>query len=167
MHQFQNLPQFDNETVNAVNDIKTTVTERNLEIFNIHNLNFINSSEKQNKGDREEGPALVYVSNDDFFDSIKKNSLYTIYYSNFIKRLEIQTSSIKSNVRNHFYRPELFDLLKAKLHLMPLWTAILLRQGQDNLKARNLLGSDASFLEITRLTILKKTIFLLCLLHYF
>ena len=118
MHQFQNLPQFDNETVNAVNDIKTTVTERNLEIFNIHNLNFINSSEKQNKGDREEGPALVYVSNDDFFDSIKK-------------------------------------------------TAIILRQGQDNLKARNLLGSDASFLEITRLTILKKTIFLLCLLHYF
>ena len=144
------MPQFDNETVNAVNDIKTTVTERNLEIFKIPNLNFFNSSEKKKSGDMEEGPALVYVSNDDFFDSIKKNSLYTIYYSNFIKRLEIRTSGIRSNLINHYYRPELFDLIKAKLHLMPLWTAIILRQGQDNLKSRNLLGSDASFLEITR-----------------
>jgi hypothetical protein len=142
------LTQYDNRTVEAINDIKINVAERNLDIFKVHNL----TSLKESKPEKQEGAkkhADIYIGNDDFFDKIKVNSEYTKYYESLIKEFS-QLQSVNPIIFNKMYQPELFNIIINKIHIMPLWTAVMLKQGQDILRAQKKLSTDSEFYTKTR-----------------
>ena len=62
---------------------------------------------------------------------IKDNSPYVQYYQQILKIHEDKIAlkrSITSNKLNSFRCPELFHLIKDRLHIMPLWSGVMIRQ---------------------------------------
>ena len=47
--------------------------------------------------------------------------------------------------------PELFDLIKEKLHLLPFWTGIMIKQGVAVLDYKNSLSLESPLRYFTRL----------------
>ena len=76
-------------------------------------------------------------------------------YENLIKARMLEESKTKSQelkIINQYFFPELFSLIHKKLHLVPLWTGILIKQCQNNMLEKNQIQSTEPFLNITRLT---------------
>lgn len=52
---------------------------------------------------------------------------------------------------NDFYCPILFELIEKKLHIIPLWTGIMIKHGIKVLDFKNSLTKDSYIRNITRL----------------
>lgn len=69
--------------------------------------------------------------------SVKNDSPFQNYYENKIEyfKTKIQLNSNETLSANEFYCPELFNILKSQLYLLPIWSGIMLKNrniGYDN-----------------------------------
>ena len=54
-------------------------------------------------------------------------------------------------ITNDFYCPELFKIIQDKLHLLPFWTGIMIKQGVAVLDYKKMLISQSRIRKLTRL----------------
>ena len=136
---------------NSIQAVEKKIIERNIDIFKMHNFDSINHQKRSAVSDIDTD---IYI-NVDYCKSIKNESKFGIYYENLIKARMLEESKTKSQelkIINQYFFPELFSLIHKKLHLVPLWTGILIKQCQNNMLEKNQIQSTEPFLNITRLT---------------
>jgi len=62
-------------------------------------------------------------------EKLTKDSPFTTYYKNKMKDWLPNTNTKSSNLElNEFYSPELFEIIKKKLHIVPLWTGFVFQR---------------------------------------
>ena len=72
--------------------------------------------------------------------SLRKKSLFAIYYNMLIKKhkknIYIKTIKSKKNISkaNFFYCPKIFEIFIKYIHIMPLWTGVMIAQWQKYTK---------------------------------
>jgi hypothetical protein len=114
--------------------------------FNILNINDVEQVFKL----KQKQITNIYV-NDDEYDSLKRASPFHKYYKDLIFNFKIYQSS-DSNLLNSYYKQELFNIIFNYIHLMPLWSAVIIKKTQKNLLERNLISKESDFLKKTRLS---------------
>jgi hypothetical protein len=59
---------------------------------------------------------------------VKKNSLFRDRYDGKIQdyKLRIQNDENVNDICNYYYEPRLFNLIDDKLHVLPLWTTVII-----------------------------------------
>ena len=72
--------------------------------------------------------SILYVSNSQHIN-LRKNSQFTEYYEKLLKRhrLNLNTKKFKCKAElNPYYCPKIFQILIHYIHLMPLWSGVML-----------------------------------------
>lgn len=66
--------------------------------------------------------------------TIKGNSPFRIYYDRVLSREKLKLESKINNIAdgemievNEYFAPELFQLIRKKLYIMPLWSAVMVQ----------------------------------------
>lgn len=132
--------EFNSDMVSiSIDKLRKKIYQRNSGMFDKEE-NFVNFDDTKKD---------IYI-NDDDYNSIKVQSPFSEYYKNMISSLS--NSVVKSSCHeNEFYMPEFFELISEKLYLMPLWSGILIKQGQKIIVENDLVELDSKILNITRL----------------
>lgn len=107
------------KTILALTTINAKVSERNLDIFKIHDADILNLNDHKRKN--------VFVMHDDDKDVIKKSE-FTEHFKSLINSFNDSVFPCLFE-ENAFYCPSLFDIIRVKLHIMPLWSGVMIRQG--------------------------------------
>ncbi len=81
-------------------------------------------------------------------DEIKSNSKYKAYYDELIQTFKSSNCRAdRPSPPNSFYSPKLFDLIREKLYLMPLWSGVMIRHtalvtGNEYLRTKSRLDNN-------------------------
>ena len=89
----------------------------------------------------------IYISVD-FEENVKQNSPFSNYYNLMIQKLnktinEKKEESIKNcYLKNEYFCPKLFGILEEKIHLLPLWTGLIIKDEIKNFKIKTRLTNN-------------------------
>ena len=133
------INQFNIFLFNMINIFCNPYADESINISLIYMRDQIKSSESVNLEDlvnimdqddeNDEKIKFLFYDNETI-DNIKKNSPFRIYFDDLIKqyRSELNLNLIrkKKKVENDFFCEALFSIIDDKLHLMPLWTGLMI-----------------------------------------
>lgn len=69
---------------------------------------------------------------DDSTESIKKDSPYTSHFRKIVSNANnLIESNSDSSIENEFYNPILFEIIMERIHLVPLWSGIIISEWLD------------------------------------
>ena len=113
---------FDEKVAVSLRVLKNDISRRDNNELKINTL-------LNNEAVEENEKANLYIWNDDMKKAeIKKNSPFLKYYENIFQHFQKTIMPIEKKDNNIFYSPDLFELIKNKMYLMPLWTGVMIKQ---------------------------------------
>jgi hypothetical protein len=77
--------------------------------------------------------------------NLKQNSPFKQYFENYLCLVQISMTQIEDSVKyrqNKFYSPVLFKLIKDRLHIVPLWTGIIIHKDIFSYQVNTRLTND-------------------------
>ena len=128
LHDIFNLftnEHFDSSVIESLKKLRLEISNRDIKSLNVDKI--LKESDKINTKELN-GFYIDPIGT----NKIKENSPFTYYFNNIIQNFEkIKNISKKGNILkktipNHFFNPSLFKFIKDKLHLMPLWTGLII-----------------------------------------
>jgi hypothetical protein len=119
-------------TAISLSEIKTQLFQRNLTVLTIDN----DEMEKSKFEKKVENLSCTYKSKNGKQKNEKslfKKSLFRIHFENVLKE-EIDSNKDELNIsktENEFYCPQMFDIIKDYIHILPLWSGFMLFNWQE------------------------------------
>ncbi|CAF1077539.1 unnamed protein product [Brachionus calyciflorus] len=99
-----------------------TLAQKELDFDFLKNMNF---PPKKENNDAEEIPKIFFVENKNI--NYVNDSPFTEYFKNLLESNENQDLEKIDIEENLYYNPDLFRIITKRLHILPLWSAILFR----------------------------------------
>ena len=133
IHNIFNNPYLDWTVYQSLHIMANAIRNRKLSFLNSDMERTPQQQDRDKYFDRFLIDSNVYISVD-YEENIKQNSPFKIYYDNLINKLNIELSEkIKINgltncQKNEYYCPQLFSVLEEKLYLIPMWSAIMIKE---------------------------------------
>ncbi|CAF0878791.1 unnamed protein product [Brachionus calyciflorus] len=99
-----------------------TLAQKELDFDFFKNLTF---PEKKEHQDTEEIPKIFFVENRNI--NLVKDSPFTGYFKKILEPVENEEMEKTESEKNAYYNPDLFKIIVRRLHILPLWSAIMFR----------------------------------------
>ena len=131
------------KTIICVEKIKMHILKRNFDIFKIIDTQFLT------KIKTVESNLKIYI-NPESNNNLKKCSPYIKHFKDIINSIPTEDYNIKTF--NEYFSPELFNIIEEKLHLLPFWTGIMIRQCQSVQANMTYIENDCKIFDATRIT---------------
>ena len=139
---------FTDETHISIKRIEENILKRNFNLLKIIDVELLN------KISTDESNLDIYIEQENCH-SIKQNSPFNNYFNHIITSMrkvdQIQLEINNSKTNRYFY-PELFNIIKEKLYLIPFWTGVMIRQCQKVQFYSSFVAFNSSFINMTRIT---------------
>ena len=134
------------ETSFCIKRIEEQILKRNFNLFKIIDVELLSkiTIDKSN---------LDIHINKENCHSIKQNSPFNKYFNSIIHSMTMDDSKkVENTGLNQYFAPELFNIIKDKLYLIPLWTGLMIRQCQRVQVHTEFVSNDCNIFNLTRIT---------------
>lgn len=105
------------EVLESIAKLDCLLLLRNVEW--LRSVSIKNSDENQRDNDKE----IFFIENVD--TNLIRDSPFSSFFENIIISNKIKNNDEQSKENNAFFYPNLFDIIKKKLHLVPFWSGIM------------------------------------------
>ncbi|CAF0932078.1 unnamed protein product [Brachionus calyciflorus] len=111
----------------SLDTLRSEIRNRELNKLNFSDINCKSIPNDQGAGEFD-------IAMDETIETLKVKSPFSKYYQKVIEEWKIKIESNIDCMRNEFFEPRLFDLIKTQLYILPFWCGILLHDFKQSTK---------------------------------